>query len=265
MPARVITPFLIASLFLAGCNSKKITQLSAENDSLKKELENRLAYSAVIFEVTTLLDSIDISRRLLKADLKRGTNYNELSARLRDINRYVKQSEEKIATIEKELRISRNESFAYTMMANAYKGEVGIRDGEVHELESAVAGYQDVNEGLLDSVKFQGSMINDMVANIEQKEHALSALESKVHQLERDFRLTEAEVYYARARLVEEAAHRTKLAPQKRRQSFTEALELYRKAYSLGKEDAKRNIITLEEMFSPKLSALPEKNSLRNN
>jgi hypothetical protein len=46
---------------------------------------------------------------------------------------------------------------------------------------------------------------------------------------------------------VEEAAKRTKLAPQKKRDTYKEALELYKKSLSLGKQEAKEKIAELEK------------------
>ena len=63
----------------------------------------------------------------------------------------------------------------------------------------------------------------------------------------KNFKVSEAEAYYARAQSVEEAARRTKLARHKRRETYREALELYKKAFSLGKTEAKENINQLEK------------------
>ena len=265
MPLKMIVPALFISVLLVGCNSEEIARLRTENEALKKELQNHQAFNTVIRHANEILDSIDISRKLLRSELKNGTSQTiEFSERLREIHQYVKLSEAKISNIEKELRSSRNEAFAYLMMVDALKGEVGIRDGEVQQLESTVATFQNENIDLRDSVKFQGTMVADMHTSIEQKQQHLSSLESKVHQLEKEFKLTEAEVYYARARLIEEAARRTKLAPQKKRQTYTEALELYRKAFSLGKEEARQHITELQQALSIQLSALTENSPVIN-
>jgi len=46
---------------------------------------------------------------------------------------------------------------------------------------------------------------------------------------------------------VEEAANRTKLAPRKKKETLREAVELYKKALSLGKSEAQDNITALEK------------------
>jgi chromosome segregation ATPase len=247
MRLKYVVIIVVIGLSVSGCNSKRIAELEAQNDSLRNEIKAKSFMSAGMREVNSLLDSIDINRNLLRSELKNVESAEELASRLKEINNYVKRSEEKIATIEALLRSSRNEAYAYTMMVDALKGEVVIRDGEVIHLTSVVTDYQSANQNLLDSVKYHEGKVTDMHLSISEKQQQLALLESKVHTLESDFRMTEAEVYYARARLLEEAARRTRLAPQKRKQTFTEALELYRKAYSLGKEEAKVNIQLLED------------------
>jgi chromosome segregation ATPase len=259
-PAVII---VLIGLAISGCNSKRIAELEAQNDSLQNELKARGFMSQGMREVNSLLDSIDINRNLLTEELTNISTVEDLKTRLQGVNEYVKRSEKKIATIEAQLRSSRNEAFAYTMMVDALKGEVVIRDGEVIHLTSAVSEYQNANQNLLDSLRFHEGKVNDMHFSISEKQKQLAALESKVHSLENDFRLTEAEVYYAKARLLEEAARRTRLAPQKKKQTLTEALELYRKAYSLGKNEAKVNIQLLEGNVSASLqSAHPDQTTL---
>jgi hypothetical protein len=46
---------------------------------------------------------------------------------------------------------------------------------------------------------------------------------------------------------VEEAANRTKLAPRKKKETLKEAIELYKKALSLGKQEAQARIAELEK------------------
>jgi hypothetical protein len=59
--------------------------------------------------------------------------------------------------------------------------------------------------------------------------------------------MSEADAFYARAVAMEEAANRTKLAPRKKRETLKEALELYKKALSLGRTDAQKKIDQLSK------------------
>ena len=60
-------------------------------------------------------------------------------------------------------------------------------------------------------------------------------------------KVNEADQYFARAQAIELAANRTKLAPRKKKETFKEAIELYKKALSLGKAEAQAKISELEK------------------
>jgi hypothetical protein len=60
-------------------------------------------------------------------------------------------------------------------------------------------------------------------------------------------KMSEADAYFARGQAVEEAANRTKLAPRKKKETYREAVELYKKALSLGKNEAQDKITELEK------------------
>ncbi|MCE2996970.1 MAG: hypothetical protein LW863_15325, partial [Flammeovirgaceae bacterium] len=60
-------------------------------------------------------------------------------------------------------------------------------------------------------------------------------------------KVNEADSYFTRAAAIEEAANRTKLAPKKKKNTYKEAIELYKKALSLGKQEAQAKITELEK------------------
>jgi hypothetical protein len=72
-------------------------------------------------------------------------------------------------------------------------------------------------------------------------------IEARVQEIMIQGKMSEADAYYARAQAVEEAANRTKLAPRKKKETLREAVELYKKALSLGKNEAQDNITSLEK------------------
>ena len=72
-------------------------------------------------------------------------------------------------------------------------------------------------------------------------------IEAKIQELMIASKVSEADSYYARAQAVEEAANRTKLAPKKKKETLKEAIELYKKSLSLGKEEAQAKITELEK------------------
>ena len=238
---------LIMIVFLAGCNSKELTRLQIENDSLRSELASRQNVLTSLKDVRGLLDSIDANRHSLRTNLSEGTSYEEFSTRLKDINEFVKMSEEKISLIQNALKNSKHEASAYLMLVDALKSEVQIRVDEITKLNEEVSKYQEENKGLLEEIRMKEDEVKDINIKICQKQQELLLLESRIEAMVKNFRVTEADAYYARARAVEEAANRTKLAPQKKRDTYKEALELYKRSLSLGKEEAKTDIANLEK------------------
>jgi chromosome segregation ATPase len=217
-----------------------------KNTLLKTQLSDPRYLRVELTEVNTLVSDIDNSRKVNASGLKKISSFTELKALLSDVDDYVKRSEEKLTLLERQLAILRNETSAYTMMVYALKGEVDIRDEDVVSLSSSLKEFQLQNSQLLDSIRFQENRADGLYTHIEDKQRKLSVLETKMIAMENDFKRTEAEVYYAKAQLVEESGRKVRLAPQKRKQSYAEALELYRKAYSLGKKEAAQNISALE-------------------
>lgn len=242
--------FASASIFviivvLAGCNTKEIARLQVANDSLRNELASRYNVLASLKDVRGLLDSIDANRNSLRTNLSEGTSYQEFTTRLKDINEFVKMSEEKIELIQNALKNSKHEASAYLMLVDALKSEVQLRVDEIVTLEQGVTKYREENEGLLQEIKKKEDEVKDINIKISEKQQELFLLEARIEAMVNSFKVTEADAYYARARAVEEAAKRTKLAPQKKKDTYKEALELYKRALSLGKEEAKKNIADL--------------------
>ena len=248
MPEKILALCLIVAGFLfTSCGTKEIERLKAENDSLRNELQTRHSMMVVMKDVKGLLDSIDVSRRHLRIDLNEGTTYDDFNSRLKDINGYVKKTEEKIKRIEKEMKASRHEASAYLMMVDALKNELDMRVDEVETLEKSVEQYKAENKGLIHTVKLQEGQLADMQTKIESRQRELSLLEAKVSEMVNNFKVSEAEAFYSRAKAIEEAANRTRLAPSKKKETYKEALELYKKALSLGKQEAKADIAKLEK------------------
>jgi chromosome segregation ATPase len=133
------------------------------------------------------------------------------------------------------------------MLVDALKSEVQLRVDEIVKLQEGVTKYKDENAGLLQKIKLKEDEVNDINIRISNKQQELYVLEAKIEAMVKAFKVTEADAYYARARAVEEAARRTKLAPNKKRETYKEALELYKRSLSLGKQEAKSDIANLEK------------------
>lgn len=250
MPVKIATSSILTLIFfLAGCNTKELARLQSENDSLRNELASGHKVLTSLKDVSGLLDSIDANRNSLRTNLSEGTSYEDFAVRLKDINEFVKMSEEKIDLIQNALKNSKHEASAYLMLVDALKSEVQLRVDEIVKLEEEVVKYRTENAGLIEEIKLKEDEVNNINIQISTKQQELLLLEARIEAMIKGFKLTEADAYYARARAVEEAAKRTKLAPGKKRETYKEALELYKRSLSLGKEEAKADIDNLEEIL----------------
>lgn len=244
-----IPSIIILAITFAGCNTKEIARLQWENDSLRNELDSRHNVLTSLKDVGGLLDSIDRNRNSLRTNLSEGTSYEEFTNRLKDINEFVKMSEEKITLIQNALKNSKHEASAYLMLVDALKSEVQLRVDEIVKLEEEVSKYKAENQGLLEEIKSKEDEVKSINIKISEKQQELLLLETRIEAMVNSFKVTEADAYYARARAVEEAADRTKLAPNKKLETYKEALELYKRSLSLGKEEAREDISKLEKMI----------------
>jgi chromosome segregation ATPase len=235
---------------LSGCYKSEYERVKKENDSLRSVLQTNQEVMVTMQDVRGLLDSIDISRHALRTQLSEGTTFGDISTRLQTINQFIKRSEEKVVVLEQKLKRAESDASGYVMMIDALKGELDFRSAEIESLQKTVTKYKEENKGLVNTVKLQESEMSDMYSRLETKQQELLLLEAKVDELVEKFQVSEAEAYYTRAKAVEEAARRTKLAPHKKRETYREALELYKKSYSLGKEEANADIVALEKKLN---------------
>ena len=81
---------------------------------------------------------------------------------------------------------------------------------------------------------------------IRTKEEELAVSENRIQEMIVNQKMSEADAYFKQAQAVEETANRTKLAPKKKKASIRQAIDLYKKALSLGKQEAQAKITELE-------------------
>lgn len=234
-------------VLLAACGAKDKANLQAQVDSLRVELETSQRLAQTLTEVGVLMDSIDQNRQLLRVNMVEGTSYDDYTNRMKDLNDYVKQTEKKISDLEKSLRKSKGTASAYASTIKKLKAELESKSAEIVSLQEQVERYRNENQNLVSTLDLQIAEINEKDATITAKEQELALIEARIQELMIQSKMSEADAYFARAEATEEAANRTKLAPRKKKETYQEALDLYKKAQSLGHPKAQAKIDELQK------------------
>ena len=246
-----MTKNLVFALPLAalvfGCDTKEKDQLRSQVDSLKVELETSQKMANTLTEVGVLMDSIDASRQLLRVNMVEGTTYDDYTSRMKDINGYVRDTQKKIDDLEKSVASSNSKNNANVKLLKQLKKDLENKTQEIVQLQEQVEKYRSENQNLISTVSMQEAELSDKATQIEAKTQELALIEARVQELMIQSKMTEADAYFARAQAVEEAANRTKLAPRKKKETYKEAVELYKKALSMGKNEAQDKITELEK------------------
>jgi chromosome segregation ATPase len=166
---------------------------------------------------------------------------------MNELNQYVKTSESRLNELEQALRKSQSTSGTYANTIKKLRADLESRNKEIAELRDRVEQFRNTNQNLINLVAMQESELEDKEGEIMTKNQELAFIEARIQELMLQFKMSEADAYFARAQAVEEAANRTKLAPRKKKETLLEALELYRKSYSLGNNEAKTKIDELSD------------------
>ena len=232
---------------LAGCNQREKVRLTAQVDSLRNELVASQEAAQTLLEIGTLLDSVDASRQLLRTHMVEGTSYDEYISRMYDINDYVKETQNKIRSLERAAKKSKSTASSYATTIKKLKNDLTVTSKEIVALHELVNTYRGQNEMLAQTVGLRDSEIAEKTEMIKVKEQALITIEDQVKQLMMQAKVSEADTYFIHAQAVEETANRTKFAPRKKKRTQQEALELYKMALFLGKEEAQPKIAALEK------------------
>lgn len=241
--------FFILSLavVLVSCDKREKEKLAARVDSLNNELMISQEAARTLQEVGTLLDSVDASRQLLRTNMVEGTSYDEYISRMHDVNDYVKETQRKIAHLEKAARSSKSAAATYAGTIKKLKADLETKSKEMVALQELVNKYRGENDNLVITVSQRDAEIAEKTEMIRVKEQELSNIETQVKDLQTQSKVNQADAYFTHAQAVEETAKRTKFAPRKKKRSQQEALELYKMAFLLGKEEAQPRIAALEK------------------
>ncbi|MDZ7646161.1 MAG: hypothetical protein U5K54_02680 [Cytophagales bacterium] len=236
---------IIASMI--GCDSKEKLVLQHKVDSLSTQLVASREVERSMNEVGILIDSIDASRKSLQVKMLEGYTYSDYVGRLKDINAYVKKTEAKLKQLEQS---KQNTSKSTASSIRRLKADLEKRQQEIIELQMQIATLRNENLAQWKKLNQKDSLlsIKDEVIKLSQSDIANLA-RLNVEERENNQVLV-ADLYFAQAAALEEAANRTKFAPNKKRDTRHEALELYRLSLSLGNTEAQKRIDALEKQLS---------------
>jgi uncharacterized coiled-coil DUF342 family protein len=246
MIRKVIFGLPLIALFFISCENKEKIRLQSQVDSLRTELQVSQQTNKELDEIGVLIDSIDQSRQLLRADVVEGTSYKDYKNRLVSINNHIKETQGKIAELEKTVK-KNNTSLATIKRLRA---DLEARTAQITALTEEVEKMRVENEGLTRNLGQRDSVITVSNETIKMREQDIATLETKVEETTNAARTTQADMYFAQAQALETAAARTKFAPKKKKETQREALELYKLSLSLGKTEAQQKISELEKEIS---------------
>lgn len=236
---------IIASLF--GCESKEKLVLQHKVDSLNVELVAIKEVERGFKEVGVLIDSIDASRKFLQVKMIEGHNYADYISRLRGINVYIKKTEAKLRALEES---NKNSSKTAASSIRRLRADLENRTQEVVALQLQIATLNKANMALWTKVHEKDSLLFMKDQVIKLKESDIANLSRMNVEVRESNQVTVANLYFEQAAALEQAANRTQFAPNKKKATRREALELYKLSLALGNHNAQVRIDDLEKKLS---------------
>ena len=213
---------------------------------MRTELQVSQQTNKELEEVGVLIDSIDASRQLLRADVVEGTSYKDYKNRLLSINNHIKETQAKIAELEKSVK----KNNASQASIKRLRSDLEARTAQIAALTAEVERYRGEAVVLVRNLSQRDSLLAVNNETIKLREQDITSLETKVEVNNTAAKNTQADLYFAQAQALETAASRTKFAPKKKKETQREALELYKMSLSLGKQEAQQKIDELEKEIS---------------
>jgi chromosome segregation ATPase len=232
---------------IASCGQKeKEAAWKLQTDSLRNQLALNTEAVQILGEVGALIDSIDASRNVLRSGIAEDLPADSFTARLVEINGYVKASQLKIDDLDQALRKSRSSNSNLANLIAKMKKDLQAKSDELIFLTAEVTRYRIENDSLNSTVNMQSAELSDKLEQLTARQEQITKLEDEMKVISAQAKFDIAESYYLRAQALEEAAKRTNFAPKKKKATRNEALELYRLAALSGKEEAKAKVEQLE-------------------
>src|ERR1044071_574768 len=177
---------------LWSCDKKEREALQAQNDSLRTELTASQATASTLQEIGTLIDSIDASRQLLRTDVVEGTSYTDYKSRLQAINNHIRDTETKIASLEKSLKSAKG---TYAITIKRLKADLELSSQQLTALQGEVERMRTENTQLARTVTQRDSTINVSQETIRMREQDVATLEAKVEEVNAASKASQADLY----------------------------------------------------------------------
>lgn len=248
MKNTILLLFVLAFMIMVSCVSQEEhAQLKNELDSIQFELDAAQKAVSTLEEVGVLMDSVDAARNQLSMDMEMGTNYSDYSTRMQHIKDYISQTEAKLDQLQVDLANSDANRAAYAKTVKKLRQDLANRGKEIAELQIQVETYKVENQDLITTIDLKDNKLEDKTKEIERKKEELVLIEARIQELMKSSKVSEADAYFARAVAVEEAANRTKLAPKKKKETYMEAIDLYKEAVALGHSGAQEKVDALSK------------------
>lgn len=230
----------IVGLFLMSCGSDELSRLRAENAALRKALEEYQPEIEAMRNMNAWLDSIDVNRHSTHSDEGNSEPVPQaVSSRLQDVNRYVITSEEKLTRFEDSLHQSKQALYRFELMISELEHEVNVRDERIEDLKSSLSVYEQAHRSLTHNIIIRQDSLTAMHED-------LALLQAKMDGLIAHLRIKEGDAIYAKGKAAEELVKRSRAPIAQKRDGYREALEVFKKAFSLGNQEAADSIAELE-------------------
>ncbi len=235
----------ISALFF-GCYKDENKQLRSEVDSLKWVLESSQKVEFQLSEIDALLDSIDANRNVIRATVVEDPDYKGYANRLRDLSFHIRDTQLKIQELEKSSSKVRGLLVAVQNLQN----EMAVQAEQFAALQQKGMHHIEEMDSMNRIVGHKDSLLNKKEEVIKIKSADIVAFETLLRENEEKMRREMSELYYAQAEALEIAADRTNFAPNKKKATLREAIELYKASLSLGKTEAQKKIEVLKKKIS---------------
>ncbi len=231
MPIRWFSFLFLCGIIYSGCETKQFSELKIENDSLRRELEFRSNMILAMEEVHMVTDSILNNY----ANYPDSVHFNKYLERIEYLHRSLTSSDHMLKAARAQLNQSQDEASAYNLMVAALQDEVSLRDKEIDDKHAIIQRNS----------KNHKSNVATLEKAIADRDRELQKLKETILEIRR---VNAAETYFIKAQRLEEKARKVYFAPRKRKDTFREAIELYKKSLQYGKVEAEMKIKELKRM-----------------